>query len=114
MTSKIGKLLWDAIVKEIKNIEISVDIFDETEKDIPVGYQNIRFNVILYANMGDNFLRKYQIIWGGGNTVTPVSLKYVSVVSRYTVTITLNVAASNGLKILACDIKYESHSKLNR
>ena len=53
----------------------------------------------------ENFRRKARLLGGGHTTKSPSSIKFLSVVSRDSVMIALNIAALNELYILACDIQ---------
>ena len=105
-------LWWDIICKEMRNIRITFELFDE---DIPIddaikelkskGYQQIECHVIFDVKMGENFRRKARMVAGGHKTSTPSSLTYSSVVSRDSVRLAFLIAALNDLQILACDIQ---------
>ena len=61
--------------------------------------------MILDIKMGENFCRKAHFVAGGHMTETPTILTYASIVSRYSVSIALNIADINGIDILSCKIQ---------
>ena len=98
-------LWWDAICKEMKNIRIAFEEYDDDPMKLPPGYQKITCHMIFDVKMGENFRRKARMVAGGHVTEVPTNLTYSSVVSRDSVRIALTIAALNDLKVLACDIQ---------
>ena len=105
-------LWWDSICKEMRNIRIAFELFDEyisfddAIKELKSkGYQQIDCHIIFDIKMGENFRRKARMVAGGHKTSTPSSLTYSSVVSRDSVRLAFLIAALNDLQILACDIQ---------
>ena len=96
---------WDAICKEMKNVRIAFEEFEQGVSKIPPGYQEVKCHMIFDIKMGENFRRKARMVAGGHQTETPAALTYASVVSRDSVRIALTIAALNGLNVLACDIQ---------
>ena len=76
----------------------------EGGKEPPVGYQKIRCHMIFDVKMKD-FRRKARYVAGGHMTEAPVTLTYVSIVSRETVRIALMIVALNDLQVKASDIQ---------
>ena len=98
-------LWWDAIMKEMKNVRPSFEVFKKRKEDIPIGYQQIKCHMIFDVKLGDNFRSKARLVGGRHKTTSPSSITYSSVVSRESVIIALTIAALNDLDILACDIQ---------
>ena len=105
-------LWWDGICKEMKNVRIAFELFDESlsnEEAIKElkrkGYQQIDCHIIFDVKMGENFRRKARMVAGGHKTSTPSSLTYSSVVSRDSVRLAFLIAALNDLEVIACDIQ---------
>ena len=98
-------LWWDAICKEMRNVRPAFEVWDKSQADIPVGYQEVKCHLIFDVKMGENFRRKARFVAGGHTTDVPSVLTYASVVSRDSVRIALTIAALNGLELLACDIQ---------
>ena len=98
-------LWWDAICKEMRNVRPGFEIWEKSQGDIPIGYQEIKCHIVFDVKMGENFRRKARFVAGGHLTETPTSLTYSSVVSRDSVRIALLIAALNDLNVSACDIQ---------
>ena len=97
---------WDAILKEMKNVRPAFEVWEKSESEIPIGFQQIKCHLIFDVKMGENFRRKARFVAGGHTTEVPDYLiTYSSVVSRDSVRIALTIAALNGLKVMACDIQ---------
>ena len=96
---------WDSIQQEMLNVRPAFELYEGTEKDLPIGYQKIKCHMIFDVKMGENFRRRARLVAGGHTTEAPASITYSSVVSRASVRIALMAAALNGLDILACDIQ---------
>jgi hypothetical protein len=97
-----GNTLWyDAIQKEMKNVQIAFKFLERDEK-APVRYKEIPCHIIFDVKM--DFTQKARFVAGGHKTDPPTSLTYSSVVSRDSVRIAFLLAALNGLDILAADI----------
>ena len=97
---------WDAILKEMKNVRPAFEVWEKSEGEIPIGFQQIKCHLIFDVKMGENFRRKARFVAGGHTTEVPDYLiTYSSVVSRDSVRIALTIAALNGLKVMACDIQ---------
>ena len=94
-------LWWDAICKEMKNVRITFDEFEGDKEEIPPGYQFVNCHTIFDIKIGEGFRRKARMVAGGHMTEAPDLLTYSYVASRDSVRIALNVAALNGLKVLA-------------
>ena len=60
--------------------------------------------MIFDINLGENFIRKAQILGGGHTKTAPPSITFSLVVSRDSVRIALTISAINRLDILAYDI----------
>ena len=85
----------------MKNVQPSFEPWEKPEGDIPPGYQKIKYHLIFYIKMGENFLQKDRFFVGGHMTETPTTMTYTSVVLRYLVHIMLNIEALNGINILS-------------
>jgi hypothetical protein len=97
---------WDAIMKEMKNVRPSFEVWEKGVDEIPPGYQQINCHLIFDVKMGKNFRCKARFVAGGHATEVPESLiTYSSVVSRDSVRLALTIAALNDLKVMACDIQ---------
>ena len=93
-------LWWDAICKEMKNIRIAFELYDE---DVSIhdaikelkskGFQQIDCHIIFDVEMGESFRRKARMVAGDHKTATPLSLTYSSVVFRDSVRLAFLVAA---------------------
>jgi hypothetical protein len=100
---KTGTMLWyDAIQKEMKNVQISFDIKQDASQ-IPVGSKWIPCHMILDIKM--DMTRKACYIAGGHMTDPPAASTYASVVSRESVRIAFMIAALNDLHLLTADIQ---------
>ena len=89
----------------MKNVRRSFEKFEGNKEDLPIGFQQITYHMILNIKLGENLRRKARLVGGGHHTVAPASITYSSVVSRDFVRIALAVAAMNDLDILACNIQ---------
>ena len=104
-----GNTYWrDAIAKEMKNVRVAFDIFQDGDRKIPPGYQHMKCHMVFDVKMsigkeGDH-VRKAWLVAGGHTVNTPSVLTYASVVSRDTVRIALTLAALNGLEVKAGDV----------
>ncbi len=97
-----GNTLWyDAIQKEMKNVQVAFRFLPEGER-APIGYKQIPCHIIFDVKM--DFTRKARFVAGGHKTDPPSSLTYSSVVSRDSVRIAFLLAALNDLDIMAADI----------
>ena len=104
LDAKNGNTLWwDAICEEMSTVRIAFEVLEED--GIPPGYKHIDCHIIFDIKLGENYRRKARFVAGGHQTGAPSSITYASVVSRDSVRICLLLAALNGLKVLACDIK---------
>ena len=83
--------------QERKNVRPAFEIFEGQQKEIPIGYQEIKCRIIFDVKLGENFRRKARLVGGAHTTVTPASITYSSVVSRDSVRIAPTVAALNDL-----------------
>ena len=61
--------------------------------------------MIFYIKLGNNLSRKPRLVGGGHTTTATYSITFLSVVSRNSVKIALNISALNELDIMACDIQ---------
>jgi hypothetical protein len=98
-------LWWDAIMKEMQNVRPAFEKWEESKKDLPVGYQKIKCHFVFDIKMGENFRRKARLVANGNETEALPIITYSSVVSRDSVRIALMIAALNDLKLLSCDIQ---------
>jgi hypothetical protein len=75
---------WDAIVKEMKNVRPTFEVWENSADDIPPGYQQIRCRHLIFdVKMGENFRRKARFVAGGHTTEVPETLvTYSSVVFK--------------------------------
>ena len=92
-------------MQEMKNYRPAFEVWEKRKEDLPIGYQEIKCNMIFDIKLGENFRIKARLVGGGHTTTVSASITYSSIVSRDSVLITLNFSALNGLEILACDIK---------
>ena len=100
-----NSLWWEAICKEMKNVRPAFEVREKDISQIPPSYQQIKCHMVFDVKMGENFCRKARFVAGGHMMETPLTLTYLSIVSRDSVRIILLVAALNGLNIMACDIQ---------
>ena len=98
-------LWWDAICKEMHNVRPAFEVFEGTKDQLPVGYQFMKCHMIFDVKFGENFRCKARLVAGGHMTEMPVTLTYLSVVSRDSVQIALTLAALNDLQVMSCDIQ---------
>ena len=61
--------------------------------------------MIFDVKLGENFRRKARMVDGGHTKMSPLSLIYLSVISRDSVRIALTIASLNDLEVMACDIQ---------
>ncbi len=94
-------LCYDAIQKELKNVQVAFKFFADDEP-IPIGYKQIPCHIVFDVKM--DFSRKARFVAGGYKTDPPSILTYSSVVSRDSVRIAFLLATLNGLDILAANI----------
>ena len=73
-------LWWDAIMKEMKNVQPSFEVFKKHKEDIPIGYQQIKCHMIFDVKPGENFRRKAILVGVGHMKIAPESITYSSVV----------------------------------
>jgi hypothetical protein len=98
--------LWDAILKEMKNVRPAFEVWEKFEGEIPIGFQQIKCHLIFNVKMGENLRREARFVSGGHTTEVPdYVITYSCVVSRVSVRIALTIAALNGIKVMACDIQ---------
>ena len=98
-------LWWDAICKEMRNVQPALEVFQGTKDQLPIGYQFMKCHMIFDVKLGENFRRKARLVAGGHMTETPTTLTYSSVVSRDSVWIALTISALNDLQVMSCDIQ---------
>ena len=89
----------------MKNVRLAFEVWEKDISQIPPSYQQIKCLMVFDVKMGENFHRKAQFVVGGHTTEAPLTLTYLSIVSRDSVRIILLVVALNGLNIMACDIQ---------
>lgn len=90
---------WDTILKEMKNVRPAFEVWEKGADKIPSSYQQINCHLIFDVKIGKNFRHKVRFVAGGQTREVPDSLiTYSSIVSRYSVRVTLTIAALNGLK----------------
>ena len=94
-------LWWESICKEMANVRVTFEEFEDDKSQLPPGYQEVGCHMIFDIKMGEKFRRKARMVAGGHTTETPSALTYASVVSRDSVRIALTIAALNDLKVLA-------------
>ena len=51
-----NKLWWDAVCQETNNACPAFETWEKPEGVNPLGYKDIKCHLILYINMGENFL----------------------------------------------------------
>ena len=51
-------LWWDAILQEMKNVRPALEVYEGKKEDLPPGYQQIKYHMIFYIKLGENFRRK--------------------------------------------------------
>jgi Reverse transcriptase (RNA-dependent DNA polymerase) len=101
---RTGTTYWrDALKKEMTNVRVAFDVLDDDDK-LPVDWQRINCHMVFDIKMG-SLERKCRLVAGGHMTDPPAAITYASVVSRESIQIALTIAALNGLKVLAADIK---------
>ena len=44
-------LLWDSMLKEMRNVSVTFEEFDDDIDEIPLGYQGIKYNLIFDVKM---------------------------------------------------------------
>ena len=104
LDKKNGNTLWaDAIKKEMENVRVAFQIFEDGEQ-VPIGYQQVRCHMIFDIKQ-DDFRRKARLVAGGHTTEAPATVTYASVVSRESVRIALLLAALNDLEVKTADIE---------
>jgi hypothetical protein len=98
-----GDNYWrDALSKEMKNVGIAFQVLDEGQHQ-PVGWSKVTGHIIFDVKM--DFTRKARWVLDGHKTPNPIGSTYAGVVSRESVRIALTYAASNGLDVVAADIR---------
>ena len=70
--------------------------------------------MIFDIKLGKNFRRNAQVVGGVHTTTSPSSIKFLSVVSRDSVTIALTISELNNIDILAYNIQNEYLTTLCR
>ena len=100
-----GTLWWVSICQEMKNVRVLFDEFEGDIKDLPPGFQKIKFCIIFDVKMGENFRCKARMVARGHTAHNPSTLTYSSIVSHDSICIALLIAALNDLEVLACDIQ---------
>ena len=88
----------------MKNVRPAFELYEGNKENLPPGYQQIKSQIIFDIKLGENFIKKAQLIGGEHMTKAPNSITFLFVVSRDLVRIALNIASLNELYILACNI----------
>ena len=103
LDKKNVKTLWpDNISKEMKDMSPAFKKL-ENGKIVPIGYQRVNCHIIFDVKMEDS-RRKAGLVAGGHVKEPPDTLTYSSLVSREIVSISLTLAALNGLHVKVADI----------
>ena len=79
----------------MENVRPDFEEWGGTVDDIDSTYQEIRFHLIFYIKIGENFCRKSRFVAVGHTTDTPACLMYASVVTCNSVHIALTVVELN-------------------
>ena len=69
-------LWWDAIMKEMKNVQPAFEVWEKHKEYRPIGYQEIKCRMILDINLGENFRRKAILVGGGHKPATHTLITY--------------------------------------
>ena len=86
------------------NVRPDFQVHKGTKADLPIGYQQIKFHMIFYVKMGENFRQKTRLVGGGHMNEAPSAITHSSVLSRDSIRIALTLVAFSVLDILAYDI----------
>ena len=98
-----GNNLWRYVIsKYINAVMIAFELLNEGENPPPT-YQEIRCHMIFDIKIED-FRKKSRYVSAGRATVAPLTLTYVSVVSRESFHIALTIAALNDLEVKTYEI----------
>ena len=102
MDNKNENILWvDTIAKDMKEVRPAFKKLDNGEI-MPIVYQRVNCHIIFDVKM--EYLRqKDRLVAGGHMMESPVTISYVSVVSRETVRIAMTLAALNDLPVKVAD-----------
>ena len=73
-------------------MRIAFELYEGSVEDLLPRYQEVSCHRIFGVKMGDNFRRKTRMVEGGHKTTTPLSLTYLSVLSRDSVRISLTIS----------------------
>jgi hypothetical protein len=95
--------LTDFISLEIKNVDVTFYNLKENE-DLPVGYQFVKFHLILDVKVG-RLKQKTLYVAGEHMNKPPAAVTYASLVSRESVRLRLLIAELKDLSILLADIQ---------
>ena len=97
-----GNTLWrDAIKKEMLNVGVAFEIFDN-DPSMPVGYTKESGHLVYNLKM--DFTRKARWVLDGHKTSDPIKSTYAGVVSRESIRIALTYAALNDIDVTCTDI----------
>ena len=77
----------------MKNVLIAFEEFEVDKEDIRPGYQFVKCHMIFDIKIGEGFIQKAHMVAGGHTAEAPESQTYSSIVSRYSVKVTLTIAA---------------------
>ena len=101
--TKNGNILWaDAVSKELENVIVTFDILTDGKK-APICHQFVSCQMVFNIKM-EQFRCKAGHVAESHMTKAPVTIKYLSILSRERVRIALMVAALNDLVVKAGEI----------
>ena len=75
---------------KMKNMRTVFEVYKCDKKDL-VGYQGIKCHFVFDIKFGEGFSQKYRLVGVGRVTEKPSTLTYASVISRYSVSISLTL-----------------------
>ena len=103
--NNINTLWWDDVVKEMQNVRIVFEDWNNPLSEMLPRYSKLTCHLIFEIKLSENFRRKARFVADGHKHPVKSSLSYSTVVSRDSMCIASLLAALNSVEIISCDIQ---------
>ena len=50
------------------NVRLAYQVHEGNKADLPIGYQQFKFHMIFDVKIGEKFIQKARLVWGGHMT----------------------------------------------